>query len=112
MRRERIDVARLVGGATKTHPLAQIALKILGVKGAQELAEVAVTVGLAQNMAAIRALATEGIQRGHMALHARNIAIVAGAVGAEIDKVAAELASTGDVRADRAAELLARVRGA
>lgn len=100
----------LVGGATKTHPLAQIALKILGVKSAQELAEVAVTVGLAQNMAAIRALATEGIQRGHMALHARNIAIVAGAVGAEIDRIAAELASAGDVRADRAAELLAILR--
>ncbi|QCI68780.1 hydroxymethylglutaryl-CoA reductase, degradative [Phreatobacter stygius] len=101
----------LVGGATKTHPLAQLALRILKVETAQELAEVTVAVGLAQNMAAIRALATEGIQRGHMALHARNIAIVAGASGAEVDRVAAELARTHDVRVDRAKELLAGLRG-
>ena len=101
----------LVGGATKTHPLAQLSLRILGVKSAQELAEVTVAVGLAQNMAALRALATEGIQRGHMALHARNIAIVAGAEGAEIDTVAAELAKTHDVRTDRARDILARLRG-
>lgn len=101
----------LVGGATKTHPAAQAALKILGVQTAQELAEVAVTVGLAQNMAALRALATEGIQRGHMALHARNIAIVAGATGREIEQVAGMLTKTGDVRADRARELLAELRG-
>jgi hydroxymethylglutaryl-CoA reductase len=100
----------LVGGATKTHPVAQAALSILKVKSAQELAEVAVTVGLAQNMAAVRALATEGIQRGHMALHARNIAIVAGAVGAEIDKVAAELVAAKDVRTDRAKDILASLR--
>jgi hydroxymethylglutaryl-CoA reductase len=102
----------LVGGATRTHPLAQLALRILGVSSAQELAEVAAAVGLAQNMAALRALATEGIQRGHMALHARNIAIGAGAVGPEIDAVAAELAGAHDVRADRAKEILARLRGA
>jgi hydroxymethylglutaryl-CoA reductase len=78
----------LVGGATKTHPAARAALKILGVETAQELAEVTVAVGLAQNMAALRALATEGIQKGHMALHARNIAIVAGATNDEIEKVA------------------------
>ncbi|MEX2628616.1 MAG: hydroxymethylglutaryl-CoA reductase, degradative [Tistlia sp.] len=101
----------LVGGATRTHPLAQVALKILGVASAQELAEVATAVGLAQNMAALRALATEGIQRGHMALHARNIAIGAGAAGPEIDAVAAELAEAHDVRADRAREILARLRG-
>lgn len=100
----------LVGGATKTHPLAQLSLKILGVESAQELAEVTVAVGLAQNMAALRALATEGIQRGHMALHARNIAIVAGATGPEIDAVAAELAAAHDVRTDRAKEILARLR--
>jgi hydroxymethylglutaryl-CoA reductase len=100
----------LVGGATKTHPLAQLSLKILGVASAQELAEVTVAVGLAQNMAALRALATEGIQRGHMALHARNIAIVAGATGAEIDTVASELAAAHDVRTDRATEILARIR--
>ncbi len=101
----------LVGGATKTHPAAQAALQVLKVTSAQELAEVTVAVGLAQNMAALRALATEGIQRGHMALHARNIAIVAGAVGAEIDTVAAELAQAHDVRTDRAKEILARLRG-
>lgn len=101
----------LVGGATKTHPLAQLSLRILGVKSAQELAEVTVAVGLAQNMAALRALATEGIQRGHMALHARNIAIVAGAEGVEIDAVAAELAKAHDVRTDRARDILARLRG-
>ncbi|MBZ9676322.1 hydroxymethylglutaryl-CoA reductase, degradative [Mesorhizobium sp. ES1-1] len=99
----------LVGGATKTHPAARAALKVLAVKTAQELAEVAVAVGLAQNMAALRALATEGIQRGHMALHARNIAIVAGAVGEDVDKVAMELAANHDVRVDRAREILARL---
>jgi hydroxymethylglutaryl-CoA reductase len=100
----------LVGGATKTHPAAQAALRVLQVKSAQELAEVTVAVGLAQNMAALRALATEGIQRGHMALHARNIAIVAGAVGEEIEVIATELASKHDVRADSAKEILARLR--
>lgn len=101
----------LVGGATKTHPAAQASLKVLQVKSAQELAEVAVAVGLAQNMAALRALATEGIQRGHMALHARNIAIIAGALGEEVEVVAAELAKAHDVRTDRAKEILARIRG-
>jgi hydroxymethylglutaryl-CoA reductase len=102
----------LVGGATRTHPAARAALKILGVETAQELAEVTVAVGLAQNMAALRALATEGIQKGHMALHARNIAIVAGATGEEIERVAAELAATHDVRVDRARELLDTLRKA
>jgi hydroxymethylglutaryl-CoA reductase len=101
----------LVGGATKTHPAAQAALKVLQVKSAQELAQVTVAVGLAQNMAALRALATEGIQRGHMALHARNIAIIAGATGNEVEVVAAELAKAHDVRTDRAKEILARIRG-
>ncbi|RWR26498.1 hydroxymethylglutaryl-CoA reductase, degradative [Sinirhodobacter populi] len=100
----------LVGGATKTHPSAQAALKILNVSSAVELAEVTVTVGLAQNMAALRALATEGIQRGHMALHARNIAIGAGAQGEEIDLVARRLAADHDVRAARAEEILAQIR--
>lgn len=100
----------LVGGATKTHPAAQVALKILGVETAQELAEVCVAVGLAQNMAALRALATEGIQRGHMTLHARNIAILAGAVGNEIEVVAGRLAEAHDVRTDRAREILAQLR--
>ena len=69
-----------------------------------------VAVGLAQNMGALRALATEGIQRGHMALHARNIAIVAGASGPEIEIVAAELAAAHDVRTDRAREIISRIR--
>jgi hydroxymethylglutaryl-CoA reductase len=102
----------LVGGATKTHPAARAALKVLGVQTAQELAEVTVAVGLAQNMAALRALATEGIQKGHMALHARNIAIVAGATGEEVDKVAVALAADHDVRVDRAKELLESMRNA
>lgn len=102
----------LVGGATKTHPAAQAALRVLKVRSAQELAQVTVAVGLAQNMAAIRALATEGIQRGHMALHARNIAILAGAVGGEVDVVAGELAAAHDVRAARAHDLLEVLRGA
>lgn len=83
----------LVGGATKTHPLARLALKIMNVKSAQELGEIAAAVGLAQNLGALRALATEGIQRGHMALHARNIALVAGAVGDEVEQVAKRLAA-------------------
>ncbi|WP_343315851.1 hydroxymethylglutaryl-CoA reductase, degradative [Brucella sp. BE17] len=100
----------LVGGATKTHPAAQAALQILNVSSAVELAEVTVAVGLAQNMAALRALATEGIQRGHMALHARNIAIGSGASGEEIDIVARRLAADHDVRAARAEEILAEIR--
>nr|WP_321509237.1 hydroxymethylglutaryl-CoA reductase, degradative [uncultured Celeribacter sp.] len=87
----------IVGGATRTHPAAQAALKLMGVQSAQELAEVTAAVGLAQNMAALRALATEGIQRGHMTLHARNIAITAGATGSDIDTVAKTIVAEGDV---------------
>ncbi len=76
----------IVGGATKVHPAAKAALKLMGVKTAAELAEIIVTVGLAQNLAALRALATEGIQRGHMSLHARQVAIAAGATGDMIEK--------------------------
>lgn len=100
----------LVGGATKTHPLARLALKILGVQSAQEFGEVTVAVGLAQNLGALRALATEGIQRGHMALHARNIALVAGATGDEIDSIAKQMAAEHDVRTDRAVTLLEALR--
>lgn len=100
----------IVGGATKTHPLAATALRIAGVTSAAELAQIAVVVGLAQNMAALRALATEGIQRGHMALHARNIAIVAGAEGAEIDEIARQLAADHDVRVERAKDILEGLR--
>ncbi|MBJ9592154.1 hydroxymethylglutaryl-CoA reductase, degradative [Burkholderia seminalis] len=101
----------LVGGATKTHPLARLALKIMNVTSAQELGEIAVAVGLAQNLGALRALATEGIQRGHMALHARNIAVAAGATGADIDRIAQQMVAAKDVRTDFAVELLAGRRG-
>ncbi|MGF6573504.1 3-hydroxy-3-methylglutaryl-coenzyme A reductase [Paraburkholderia fungorum] len=100
----------LVGGATKTHPLARLALKIMDVKSAQELGEIAVAVGLAQNMGALRALSTEGIQRGHMALHARNIAMAAGATGADVDWVVKQMVAAKDVRTDYAVELLAGSR--
>jgi hydroxymethylglutaryl-CoA reductase len=99
-----------VGGATRVHPMARAALQIMGVRGARELAEIIVSVGLAQNFAAIRALATEGIQRGHMALHARQVAIAAGAKPAEVDRLAAALVAERVIRADRAAELLAHIR--
>ncbi len=97
----------IVGGATRVHPVAKVALKILGVSTASELAEIIVSVGLAQNLAAIRALATEGIQRGHMSLHARQVAIAAGAQGDEISSLARQLAQENAVRIDRAQEILA-----
>jgi hydroxymethylglutaryl-CoA reductase len=96
----------IVGGATKVHPAAQAAVKLMGVKTASELAEIIVSVGLAQNMAALRALATEGIQRGHMSLHARQVAIAAGASGELIEKVASQMVMEKIVRVDRAEEIL------
>ncbi len=96
----------IIGGATKVHPSAQAALKLMGVKTASELAEIIVSVGLAQNMAALRALATEGIQRGHMSLHARQVAIAAGAEGGMIEKVTAQMVAEKVVRIDRAEELV------
>jgi hydroxymethylglutaryl-CoA reductase len=96
----------LVGGATASHPTAKANVRILGVKTASELGEVMAAVGLAQNFAALRALATEGIQRGHMQLHSRNVAIQAGATGDLIDKVAEAMVREKKVRADRAKELL------
>jgi len=96
----------IVGGATKVHPAAQAAVKLMGVKTASELAEIIVSVGLAQNMAALRALATEGIQRGHMSLHARQVAIAAGASGELIEKVASQMVAEKVVRIDRAEEIL------
>jgi hydroxymethylglutaryl-CoA reductase len=98
-----------VGGATRVHPGAQVALKILGVETARELAEVMAAVGLAQNMGALRALATEGIQRGHMTLHARQVAIAAGAAGDQVPAVAARLVAERKVRLDRAQEILAEM---
>src|SRR6185436_7829650 len=96
----------IVGGATKVHPAAQASVKLMGVVRASELAEIIVSVGLAQNMAALRALATEGIQRGHMSLHARQVAIAAGATGDLIERVAARMVVEKVVRIDRAEEIL------
>ena len=96
----------IVGGATKVHPTARAALKLMGVKTAAELAEIIVSVGLAQNLAALRALATEGIQLGHMSLHARQVAIAAGAQGERITRLAEQLVSEKTVRIDRAEEIL------
>ncbi len=96
----------IVGGATKVHPISRIALRILGVKTAKELAEIMAAVGLAQNLAALRALVHEGIQRGHMRLHARNLAIMAGAQGELIDKIAERMISEGRIRFDYAKKLL------
>ncbi len=100
----------IVGGATRVHPTARVALKILGVQTARELAEIIVSVGLAQNLAALRALATEGIQRGHMRLHARQVAIAAGATGDEVAQVVERMVAGGRVRPDRAEAVLAKVR--
>ncbi len=100
----------IVGGATASHPVARACLKILGVKSAQELARVIAAVGLAQNFAALRALATEGIQRGHMELHARNIASMAGARGEEVDAVAEVLVRERRIRVDFAQEVLKKLR--
>jgi len=88
-----------------------LALKILGVKTARELAEVIAAVGLAQNLAAIRALAAEGIQRGHMRLHARQVAAAAGATGEMVDRVAARLVAERQIRLDRAEEILEELVG-
>jgi hydroxymethylglutaryl-CoA reductase len=95
-----------VGGATRVHPGAQAALKLMGVTTAAELAEIIVSVGLAQNLAALRALATEGIQRGHMSLHARQVAIAAGASGDMVEELARQLVAENTVRIDRAEEIL------
>jgi hydroxymethylglutaryl-CoA reductase len=100
----------LVGGATRTHPIAKIAVKIMGVKTAKELAEIVVSVGLAQNFAALRALATEGIQRGHMRLHSRNIAVLAGATGEEIDAVSKRMVEEKNITAGRGKEILEELR--
>ncbi|MFZ2489635.1 MAG: hydroxymethylglutaryl-CoA reductase, degradative [Anaerolineae bacterium] len=96
----------IVGGATKVHPAAQVALKVLGVETARELAEIMAAVGLAQNLSALRALAAEGIQRGHMALHARHVALAAGVPVELADQVAAQLVREGQIRTARAVEIL------
>jgi hydroxymethylglutaryl-CoA reductase len=99
-----------IGGAVRTHPIAKIALKILGVKSANELAEIITAVGLAQNLGALRALANEGIQRGHMQLHARNIAIAAGAPNELVDVISEQMVKEGKIRMDRAKEILEQHR--
>lgn len=96
----------IVGGATRAHPAARAALKLMGVTSAAQLAEIIVSVGLAQNLAALRALATEGIQRGHMSLHARQVAISAGAQGDQIERLARRLVEEKTVRIDRAEQIL------
>ena len=99
----------LVGGATKVHPVARASVKILGVETATELGHIIASVGLAQNLAALRALAAEGIQKGHMALHARNVAATAGARGEMVDVIADLLVKEKNVKVERAKELLAEM---
>jgi hydroxymethylglutaryl-CoA reductase len=99
------------GGALQVHPGARLACRLAGITSAAELAAVAAAAGLATNLAALRALAAEGIQHGHMALHARVVARAAGATGTLVDRVAAELAAAGDVKLERARHLIARLRG-
>ena len=100
----------IVGGATRVHPVAQKMLKLMEISTASELAEIIVSAGLAQNLAALRALATEGIQKGHMTLHARQVAISAGASGKMITRVAQQLVSENAVRLDRAQEVLENLK--
>jgi hydroxymethylglutaryl-CoA reductase len=100
----------IAGGATRVHPIAKIALKILGVKTANEFGEVLAAVGLAQNLGALRALAHEGIQRGHMSLHARNVAMSAGATGDLVDLIVERMVTERKVRLDRAEELIKEYR--
>ena len=101
----------LIGGATKLHPTARACLKILGVETADRLARIIAAVGLAQNFSALKALATTGIQKGHMSLHAQNIAMMAGATGGEIARVAEVLVRLGTVRVDVAEGELKKLRG-
>ncbi len=100
-----------VGGVVRVHPIAKLALKILGVQKARELARVMAAVGLAQNFAALRALATEGIQAGHMKLHARNIALAAGATPEEVDRVVEKMIREKRISLERAKEILEEIRG-
>jgi hydroxymethylglutaryl-CoA reductase len=101
----------IVGGATRVHPAAQVALKILGVESGTQLAEIIAAVGLAQNLAAIRALATEGIQRGHMSLHARQMAVAAGASGEMIARIVQTMIEEDNIRLERAQALVAELQG-
>ena len=100
----------IVGGATRSHPIAQVALKIMGVTKAHELAEILVAVGLAQNLGALRALVQEGIQQGHMKLHARNLVVMAGAEGSMVNAAVEELVASGSIRFDKAQEIVKRLK--
>lgn len=102
----------IVGGATRVHPVARLALEIIGCTSGHELGQVIAAAGLASNLAACRALATEGIQRGHMSLHARSVALGAGADGDEVERLAAALVADGEIKAERATALLAKLRAA
>jgi hydroxymethylglutaryl-CoA reductase len=99
----------LVGGATKVHPAAKVAVKILNVHSAVELAQVIAAVGLAQNLGAIKALSTVGIQRGHMRLHARQVAMAAGASDDQVQQLANQLVAEKQINTQRAKELLAEM---
>jgi hydroxymethylglutaryl-CoA reductase len=96
----------MVGGATRVHPTARLGLRILGVANARQLSEAIAAVGLAQNLAALRALATSGIQAGHMRLHARQLAVAAGASGQQVDRIVQQMVDEGVIRLDRAQELV------
>ena len=100
----------IVGGTLRVHPGARLALEILGAQSASELGMTMAAAGLASNLAALRALASDGIQRGHMSLHARSLAMHVGAIGDQVDLVAQELAALGDVRAEVATQILTRIR--
>jgi len=100
----------IIGGAGNIHPKAKLCKKILGIKTAKELAEIIASLGLAQNFAAVFALSTVGIQKGHMSLHAKNIAVMAGAKGKEIDKISNQIIKEGKIKLDRAEEILKEIR--
>jgi hydroxymethylglutaryl-CoA reductase len=100
----------IVGGATRVHPTAQVSMKILNVESAGELAQIMACVGLAQNLAAIRALATSGIQAGHMRMHARQVALAAGAAGHLVGELAQRLIDEKNIRVKRAQEILAEIK--
>jgi hydroxymethylglutaryl-CoA reductase len=102
----------VVGGPSRMHKGAALGLKMSGVSSAQELAMLAACVGMASNFAALKALATDGIQRGHMGLHARQVAVAAGAIGDEVEKVAAEIHAAGHATLDAALAALGRLRRA
>ena len=96
----------ITGGATGSNPTTVAALKLIKVNSASELAQVIVSVGLAQNLGALRALSTEGIQRGHMGLHARQVALSAGAQGDEVNRLAEQLVNENNIRSTRATQIL------